>query len=68
MANPGFNVPSSPNISPTVNKAQYKIKNPKLTAILILKLPFFDIIPKGIPSKIKIKQAIGIAIFLCNST
>ena len=46
MDNPGFNLPSSPKNSPTVNNAQYKMKNPKLTAILILKLPFFDIIPK----------------------
>ena len=68
MDNPGFKWPSSPKNSPIVNRAQYNIKKPKLTAILMLKLPFLDIIPKGIPSRIKIKQAIGIANFLCNST
>ena len=44
------------------------MKKKILVAMLIAILPLFDIIPSGIPSKIKIKHENGIANFLCNST
>ena len=61
---PALSFPLSARYSPTVIKLQYKIKNMRLIATLIPIFPFLDIIPRGVPNRMKMKQANGKENFL----